>query len=681
MRVVLAGAVCALALSACGQWGLVDAPLSSQPALQSGIQKQHFDPRVRPQDDFYHAINGHWLATTPIPPDKTDYGAFSQIADTTEQQLHAIIEAAARTETPAGSEKRKIGDLYASFMDEADIERKGLTPLREAFSRIDAIDNQGELVRTMAYLQQIGVDVPLAAMVSQDPKDAQRYTGFLTQSGLSLPDRDYYLLDEQPFKAIRSRFATHVQRMLTLMGAPQAAQQAQDIVTVETRLARLHWDRVKNRDPNATYNPYATRQLDTLSPAFDWPVYLQQAGFSQLDQVVIEQPSYVKGLGQLLADTPLPLWKSYLTWHVLHAYASVLPKPYADEDFAFFEHSLNGVEQPPERWKRGVSLVNSILGEVLGKAYVEQHFPPENKARLEVLVQNLISAYGQAIDELDWMSAPTRQAAKAKLAKFSYKIGYPDRWRDYSALQITPDDLIGNIQHATAFEYARDLAKLGKLIDPDEWKMTPQTVNAYYNPQRNEIVFPAAILQPPFFDMAAEDAVNYGGIGAVIGHEISHGFDDQGSQFDGDGNLRNWWSQADRLQFERRTAALAEQYSTYEPLPGHLIDGRFTLGENIADLGGVTMASRAYRLALDGKPAPVIDGLTADQRFFMGWAQVWRRKYTDQNLLNRLKTDPHSPSQYRTNGVLRNIAPFYDAFNVKPGDGMYLAPAKRIKIW
>jgi predicted metalloendopeptidase len=670
-----------MALSACGKSEFVK-PESSTTALQSGIKKENFDPNVRPQDDFFKAINGQWLKNTPIPGDKTSYGAFHIIADTTERQLHAIIEElSARPNKAAGSDEQKVGDLYASFMDEARIEAQGLSPLQDQFKAIDAIHDRRSLLITMARLQRLGIDVPLEPYVTQDSKDSKRHAADLAQAGLSLPDRDYYLIDDKQFAEIRSGFEAHMQRMLSLANMPDPAGSARKISQLETQLAKVQWDKVDNRDPVKTYNPYDPAKLRTLTAAIDWPAYLKETGFIGEHQVIVEQPSYITGLGKLLTSTPLSTWKTYLKWQTLHAYAQALPKAYAQEDFAFFQQTLNGAKEERPRWKRGVSAVEGSLGEALGKEYVERHFPPENKARMEALVRNLIVAYGQAIDKLDWMSEETRQAAKTKLGKFTYKIGYPNRWRDYSALHISADDLIGNLQRAQTFEYERNLAKLGKPVDPDEWGMTPQTVNAYYNPLRNEIVFPAAILQPPFFNMAAEDAVNYGGIGAVIGHEISHGFDDQGSQFDGDGNLRVWWSKADRERFEKRATALADQYSAYEPVSGYHINGRFTLGENIADLGGVTMAYSAYHVSLGDKEAPVIDGMTADQRFFTGWAQVWCIKYTQQNLLNRLKTDPHSPAQYRTNGVLSNVPGFYETYDVKSNDQMYLPPEKRIKIW
>ncbi|ENA36163.1 hypothetical protein HMPREF1487_05528 [Pseudomonas sp. HPB0071] len=681
MRHIFAGAVCVLALSACGKSEFVQ-PQTPANTLQSGIKKENFDPGVRPQDDFFNAINGQWLKNTPIPADKTSYGAFHAIADTTEKQLHAIIEAlAAKPDKATGSDEQKIGDLYASFMNEAAIEAQGLKPLQGAFDAIDSIHDRRSLLITMARLQRLGIDVPLEPYVTQDAKDSKRYVAEIAQSGLSLPDRDYYLIDDTSFAEIRSGFVSHVQRMLDLANLPDPAGSARKVAALEKQIALAQWDKVDNRDPIKTYNAYEPTQLRTLTRAIDWPSYLKETGFVDQHPIIVEQPSYITGLGKLLTSTPLSTWKTYLKWHVLHAYAQALPHAYAQEDFAFFQQTLNGAKEQRPRWKRGVSAVEGSLGEALGKEYVARHFPPENKARMEALVRNLIAAYGQAMDKLDWMSEDTRQAAKAKLAKFTYKIGYPNQWRDYSSLHIAPDDLIGNLQRAQTFEYQRSLAKLGKPVDPDEWAMTPQTVNAYYNPLRNEIVFPAAILQPPFFNMQAEDAVNYGGIGAVIGHEISHGFDDQGSQFDGDGNLREWWTKTDRERFAKRATALAEQYSAYEPVPGYHINGRFTLGENIADLGGVTISYSAYHLSLNGKPAPVIDGMTAEQRFFTGWAQVWCTKYTQQNLLNRLKTDPHSPAQYRTNGVLSNVPGFYEAYDVKPDDQMYLPPDKRIKIW
>ncbi|MGQ0501536.1 MAG: M13 family metallopeptidase [Panacagrimonas sp.] len=650
--------------------------------LRSGIHLENQDPAVRPQDDLYRAVNGHWLASTQIPADKSSFGAFTQLADDAETRMRAIVEelAALPTKVP-GSIEQKVGDYYAAFMDEAHIETLGLAPVQEDLAAINAVTDVRDLPVLFAALARNGISVPLLPYVHVDPKEPTRYAGDFYQGGLSMPDRDFYLIEDEKFGGIRSAFLAHVGAMMQLAGEPQAPDSAQVILKLETELAKLQWDKVDLRDPVKGYNPYVQAELPGLTTVVDWDTYLKAVGFASLPSVLISQPSYVTGLGKLLQTVPLEQWKTYLRWKLFDTYAEMLPKAFVDEHFAFTGHILNGIQEQRPRWKRGISAVERSLGEAVGQVYVSRHFPEENKHHMEVMVQQLIKAYGLAIDELSWMGAETKAAAREKLAKFSYKIGYPNRWRDYSRLEVIVGDTYGNARRAAQFEYDRDIAKLGGPVDREEWGMTPQTVNAYYNSEKNEIVFPAAILQPPFFDAGAEDAVNYGSIGAVIGHEISHGFDDSGSQYDGDGKLRVWWTADDRARFDALGAQLAAQYDAYEPVSGYHVNGKFTLGENIADLGGLTVAHRAYQLSLDGKPAPVIDGLSADQRFFMGWAQAWRRLYRDENLLNRLKTDPHSPSEYRCNGVVVNVPAFYDAFTVNPGDRLHAAPEARIKIW
>ena len=651
-------------------------------ALGSGIERGNFDSNVRPQDDLYRAVNGTWLRQTTIPADKSNYGSFTRLADEAEVQVRALIEeAAARTDAEPGSEARKIGDYYASFMDEARIEALGLEPIKPELAAVSAVTANRDLPPLMARLARSGIPMPLAPTVHQDAKDATQYVADFTQAGLSLPNRDFYLIEDEKFRAYRSALQAHVERMFALAALPDGKAAAATILDLETRIARLQWDKVELRDPVKGYNPYPVTELPKLARGLEWPAYLEALGLGQLDTVIIGQPSYVTALGNLLAAEPLANWKLYLQWKVLTARAPLLGKAFVEENFVFYGRTLNGIQEDRPRWKRGVAAVESALGDAVGKLYVERHFPAANKARMETLVQNLIRAYDAAIDELAWMGPETRKAAKEKLSKFRYKIGYPSRWRPYDSLEVIPGDLVGNVRRATEFEVARQLAKLGGPIDREEWFMNPQMVNAYYNPEMNEIVFPAAILQPPFFDVNAEDAVNYGAIGAVIGHEISHGFDDQGSQYDGDGNLRVWWTAEDRAKFEALGARLAAQYDAYEPVKGYTVNGKFTLGENIADLGGVTIARRAYLLSLGGQPAPVIDGLSGDQRFFMGWAQIWRRLYREDNLVNRLKTDPHAPSEYRCNGVVTNLPEFHQAFGLAESDRLYKAPEQRIKIW
>lgn len=650
--------------------------------LSSGIDKHNFDPAVRAQDDLYRAVNGAWLARTRIPADKSNFGSFTVLADEAEKQLRGIVEELASDQQKAdGSNEQKVGDYYASFMDKDHIDALGLKPIEPELQKIRAISTYAEIPLHMARLVRAGINVPLLPYVHQDAKDATQYAGDFYQGGLSLPDRDFYLIQDEKFRGIRSSFVDHVRNMWELAGLPDGASAASDVLAMETEIARVQWDKLDRRDPIKRYNPFPVGELGKLAPQLQWQQYLKALGFDGLPVILISQPTYVRALGQLVEQQPLSRWKAYLQWRVINGFSSHLPSPFVDESFAFFGKRLNGVEQIQPRWKRGVGAVEQALGEAVGQIYVARHFPPENKARMEAMVKNLIEAYGLAIDELSWMGPETKKAAREKLAKFSYKIGYPDQWRDYSALTIVAGDAIGNLRRAAEFEYQRDLNKLGKPIDRNEWSIPPQTVNAYYNPEKNEIVFPAAILQPPFFNVEAEDAVNYGAIGGVIGHEISHGFDDRGSQYDGDGNLRMWWTPEDRARFDALGKQLAEQFSAYEPLKGRHINGEFTLGENIADLGGVTIAHRAYHLSLGDAEAPVIDGLSADQRLFMGWAQVWRRLYREENLLNRLRTDPHAPSEYRTNGVVINIPEFQHAFEVGPGDKLHSTEKSRIKIW
>ena len=658
-------------------------PVTAAPAVApSGVDVAQFGQGVRPQDDLYRAINGRWLDQTAIPADRSNYGAFTALADAAELQIRAIAEAAAADAAAAeGSEPRKVGDLYATWLDEAAVEARGLTPLTPTLASIEALAAVAELPRLMATLSRQGADMPLRPYVGQDDKDATAMIGGFDQGGLGLPERDYYLQNDAKFQQIRGDYRAHIEAMLTLVGDPDAKAAAAAILALETELATVHWDRVKNRDPLATYNKVARDELGALGGAFDLRALSDAAGFSALPAMLVRQPTYAKALGALVARTPLATWKRYLRWHVVSSAAEQLPRALDQEHFRFYGKTLDGIPEQRPRWKRALAALDDALGFAVGRLYVARHFPPGHKAKMDALVQNLLRAYERELASLDWMSPETRAAAKVKLSKFRVKIGYPERWRDYAALRVVRGDLYGNHVRAVAFHYERSLAKLGKPVDRSEWYMTPQTVNAYYDPQNNEIVFPAAILQPPFFAADADPAVNYGGIGAVIGHEISHGFDDQGSQYDGDGNLRSWWTEADRSGFDARTAALAAEYGTHEPVPGYKVDGRFTLGENIADLAGLKMAFVAWQLSLAGRAAPMIDGLSGAQRVFAGWAQVWRRNYRPENLLNRLKTDPHAPSESRANGTPRNLDAFHEAFGTREGDRMWKAADQRIRIW
>ncbi|HEX4051229.1 MAG TPA: M13-type metalloendopeptidase [Steroidobacteraceae bacterium] len=654
-------------------------------ALVAGIDTQYFDPSVRAQDDFYRHVNGKWLDTTQIPPDKGSYGSFVKLQDDSMDELRGLIEALGKPGGASTADDRKIAALYASFMDEAALQGLGARPVQAEFARIEALRSKRQIPALIAHLNRIGITAPYTPSVHQDAKDSTHYVFDLGQDGLGLPDRDYYLQDEAQLKQIRAAYQTHIERMLTLAGDQDAAHEAQQIVSLETALARVQWTKVQNRDPVKTYNKYPFTKLASLAPGYDWKTYLADSGVAgRTDFLVISQPSYISALNGLIASTPLPVWKSYFRWHVLSDYASYLSKPFVDEHFAFYGTALQGIKQNRPRWQRGVRLVDSSIGEALGKLYVAQYFPASSKARMDQLVHNLIAAYRADIGTLTWMGEQARQKAAGKLDKLAIKIGYPVKWRDYSALHFSKDDLVGNVTRANEFEYDRNLHKLGRPVDRTEWEMTPQTVNAYYDPEHNEIVFPAAILQPPFFNPKADDAVNYGGIGAVIGHEISHGFDDQGSQYDADGNLLNppgWFTQQDLDRFKARTHALVAQYAAYQPVAGYHINGELTLGENIADNSGLAIAYKAYRISLAGHEAPVIDGMSGDQRFYVGWAQVWRGKTRENMMIMRLKSDPHSPEQFRGTIPEMNQAPFYAAFDVKPGDKMYLPPDKRVSLW
>jgi putative endopeptidase len=652
-------------------------------ALRSGIDLQYVDGSVRPQDDTYQYLNGKWLRTFQLPRDKGAVGSFSAIEDATEEQLRSIVDSLDQAGPSDGdADAKKLADLYASFMGEEQIEALGLKPLLADFAAIDAIKDMNALPALMAHMTAIGAGAPYGLGINLDARNSTQYAVTLFQGGLGLPDRDYYLNDDAKLKDARTAYRAHVEKMLGMAGESKAAESAAAILKLETSLAKIQWTRVENRDPIKTYNKTAITELPALMPGYDWQRYVRSAGIDgKVDAVIVSQPSYFTGLGKVMANTPLPVWKAYFKWRVLSAAAPYLSKGFVDERFAFTGSVLRGVPENQPRWKRGIALLDGSLGEALGKLYVAKYFPPQHKARMQALVQNLLEAYRRDIDTLDWMSAETKVGAQAKLAKMLPKIGYPEHWRDYSALKVSRDDLRGNVVRANEFEYRRNLAKLGKPVDHGEWRMRPQTVNASYNPTSNEITFPAAILQPPFFDAAADDAVNYGGIGGVIGHEMSHGFDDQGSQFDADGNLHDWFTKADHEKFAEKTKALVAQYNAYEPVPDYHVNGALTLGENIGDNSGLAIAYKAYRISLAGHEAPVIDGFTGDQRLYLGWVQVWRGKVREAEAIQRIKTDPHSPPAVRGTAPLRNQPGFYAAFGLKPGDKMYLAPDQRVNIW
>jgi len=651
----------------------------------SGVDATTFDANIRLQDDFYNAVNGTWLKKTDIPSDKSNYGSFTVLADLSEERLRQIIEEAASASHKAGSDAQKVGDLYKSFMDEKKVSDLGAAPVKQLLREVDAVVElppARQLASWFGKFQKQGIGSPLGMYVSQDSKNSTEYIISLYQSGTSLPDRDYYLEDDPKYLEAREALKTYVAKLFELAKITNdtETEAAAKILALETRLAEVQWERTELRDAEKRYNKFTREELDKLTPNFEWKAFFSAADLKQTGDVIVTAPSFFKGLDKIIQDTPIETWKLYMKYSILDAATPYLSQDFVDAHFDFHSKALQGIPEQQPRWKRGVNLVEGALGEIVGRLYVEKHFPPEAKARMEQLVANLVKAFEQSIDELTWMTDTTKTKAKEKLAKFRVKIGYPNVWKDYSKLTID-SDLVGNVMRSNATEFHRNIDKLGKPIDREEWGMTPQTVNAYYSPSKNEIVFPAAILQPPFFNMEADDAVNYGGIGAVIGHEISHGFDDQGSKYDGDGNLVSWWTPKDRHEFEAITKRLVDQYSEYSPLPGKNVDGQLTLGENIADLSGLAIAHKAYRISLDGKEPQKLDNWTGDQRFFLGWSQVWRRKYRDAEMMRRLLTDPHAPSWYRANGPVINIDAFYDAFTLKPEDALFRPKEERIKIW
>lgn len=658
------------------------AAVAAKAPLVSGIDQQYFDPAVKFSEDFFLAVNGKWLAETAIPADKASYGSFHILNDNSQQAVKAIIdEVSARADLKAGSDEHKLGSFYNSFMDEATIEKLGLSPLQPQLDAIKAVTDKSQLAALFASLQRDGIAIPFGWYVNNDAKNSSEYAVYLGQGGLGLPDRDYYFKDDEASVNIINQYKAYLTDMFTLAGNTDAAAAAERVYALEKALAEHHWTRLESRNADKTYNKMSATELNSSMGSFDWAAFAEGVKLAGVSDIIVRQPSYFEGFAKVVQSADLQTWQDYLTMRAINSYADKLSSNFADRRFAFYSTTLSGVEEQQPRWKRAVDASDEVLGELTGKLYVERHFKPEAKARMEQLVANLIKAYEISIKELEWMTEETKVAALEKLSTFTPKIGYPDKWKDYSALEIKADDLVGNFMRASHWAYDDMLNKLGKPIDKSEWFMTPQTVNAYYNPVNNEIVFPAAILQPPFFNMEADDAVNYGGIGGVIGHEVGHGFDDQGAKYDGNGNLRNWWTEQDKGQFQARGAKLIGQYNRFEPLPGVNVNGAVALGENIGDLGGMTVALKAYHLSLEGKEAPVMDGFTGEQRFFISWAQVWRTKFREEALRRQLSTGPHSPAHYRVIGVLPNIPEFYTAFDIKEGDKMYLPPEQRVKIW
>ncbi|HEY7810737.1 MAG TPA: M13 family metallopeptidase [Allosphingosinicella sp.] len=657
------------------------AAASEKPQLGTwGVDLSGMDKTVNPGDNFYDYVNGTWHKNTEIPADKASWGGFGILRDLSDTRTREIIEASAKAKAAPGSNEQKVGDLYASFMDEAAIEAKGLTPLQPIFAKINAIQNPTDLARFFGEANRLGIGTPFGAGIEQDLKNNTVYAVYLGQGGIGLPDRDYYLDDKNPkFAEVRTKYKAHIANMLRLAGISDPEGRANRIYDLEHKIAESHWTRVQQRQFDKIYNQMDAQKMAQEMPGFDVQTFLKAAGLDIQPQVIVTTPSALAGAAKLVQSESIQTWRDYLTFRTLSGSAGMLPKAFVDESFAFNGKVLSGTPQLKDRWKRGVDLVGGTMGEAVGQLYVARYFPPDAKAKADELVKNLIASMDKHLVALPWMAAETKAKARTKLAAFTPKIGYPDKWRDYSALQIVPGDAVGNAMRAQAFEYQRQLDKVGKPVDRSEWGMSPQTVNAYANPLLNEIVFPAAILQPPFFDPNADPAVNYGAIGAVIGHEITHHFDDQGSKFDPTGNLSEWWSPADVEKFKAMTSKVVKQYGEYEPLPGSKVNGELTLGENMADLAGLTIAYDAYKMSLKGKPDKVIGGYTGDQRFFLGFGQVWRNKMRDAALQQQLTTDPHSPGNVRPN-VVRNFDPWYQAFNVKNGK-LYLKPEERIRIW
>ena len=675
MKYLLLGAA-AVALAAGASVAQTD-PAKSDPAKpiygSYGFDSAGMDRSVKPGDDFYDYANGSWAKNTPIPADKSNYGAFNTLDDLSRERTKAILDAA------QGDPASKIGNAYASYLDAATVEKKGLTPAKPWIARIKGAKDKAGYAKLAAEAARAGIDGPFGFYVNQDDKDPETYILVLHQGGLGLPDRDFYLEPDAKMAAIRTAYVAHLEKMLTLAGEADAKARAAALMAFETEIAKVHWTQVDSRDADKTYNKMTLADLQKAAPGFDFAAYFAANRLTPKD-VLVSQPSAVTGEAALIAKAPIGVLKDALLLRTLHSYADELPDSIANANFAFYGTTLSGTPEREARWKRAVDFLKGSMGEEVGKVYVAKYFPPETKAAMDQLVKNVIAAMGRRIDGLSWMSEAAKARAQKKLAAFTPKIGYPDKWRDYTGLTMKRDDLFGNALRSNQFEFDYQMGKLGKPIYRWEWGMTPMEINAYANFGMVEIVFPAAILQPPFFDPHADPAVNYGGIGAVIGHELSHHFDDQGAKYDETGKLNQWWSDQDVANFKALTDKLVKQYDAYEPFPGAHVKGAFTLGENIGDLAGVAVPLDAYHASLGGKPAPVIDGTTGDQRFFLGWAQVWRRNYREPNLRQRLVTDPHSPSQYRADTV-RNFDQWYSAFRPQAGGKIYLAPQDRVKIW
>jgi len=673
----------ATGLSACGdKTATVPEAVQVKTAVLGtfGLELANMDKTVKPGDDFFQYMNGTWLKNTEIPADKSSSGSFSVLADQSEARVKSIIEDLAQQDNKVGSVEQKIGDLFSAFMDTDTIEKKGLTPVKADLASIASLKDH-KAISAMMGDPAMGVSSPMGGYIWTDAKNPEAYIFYITQDGLGMPNRDYYLDTDEKTVLARKQYLIFLAAMLKSAGKDMPDDRASAVMDFETAMAKVQWAPEKARDRDLTYHKKTLSELETFAPGFDWTASLNAAGLVGKGPFVLNEDTALKDMAKIFADTPIGVLKDYMTAHYLGSLSAYLPHEIDDADFAFYGKTLRGTEVQRDRWKRGVSVVNRNLGEAVGKVWVDRYFPPEAKSQMDDLVENLRASFKEGIEDLEWMSPETKVEAQDKLAKFYAKIGYPSKWKDYSTLNVTKDDLVGTIKSARMWQWKDEIKKLGAPIDKEEWGMNPQRVNAYYNPGFNEIVFPAAILQAPFFDPNADAAVNYGGIGAVIGHEMGHGFDDQGAKSDGDGKKRDWWTKSDKEAFQAKTKALVAQYNQFEPLPGIFVKGERTLGENIGDLTGITMAYKAYKKSLGGTPAPVINGLTGDQRFFLSYAQIWQRKFRDEALLNRIKADPHSPGQYRANGIVRNFDQWYVAFDVQPGDKLYLAPEDRVKIW
>jgi putative endopeptidase len=660
-------------------WALFGATTTAA-ELPAGLERDAMNPAIRAQDDLFGAMNGKWLDRTPIPPDKAEYGVITQLRDKSDERVKALIEELTANKPDPDSLGGKVASFYSAFMDTETIDKRGHRAFSAWMRQIDAVGDRVKVASWVGHAQG-NFRAPFALRIDADYKHPDRYIVTIWQGGLGLPNRDYYLKDDARFASARAAYTTYLQTLLKEVGDSDPVAGATDVFAFERRLAQAQWEPEKNRDADKTYNLVEAAQLSQQSPGFDWGEFLKAARIEKVSTVVVGQPSYATAAAQAINETALPTLRRYLKVRLLDSVADVLPKAFRDARFEFHGRALRGMEQDLPRWQRAVNHVDAAIGEAIGQLYVARYFPPDYEARAQALVENLMAAYRESIDGLSWMTDATKQRAREKLAKYTLKIGYPEKWRDYSKLVILDQDAIGNELRAGRFEYEREAARVGQPVDRAEWEMTPQTVNAYYQKSRNEIVFPAAILQPPYFDPNVDDATNYGAIGAVIGHEISHGFDDQGSKFDGDGLLHSWWTEQDRAAFDALGEKLVRQFERYEPIPGHHVNGRLTLGENIADLSGLQIAFKAYRRSLGGRASPVIDGLSGEQRFFLAWAQAWRSKRREARQLELLTIDPHSPAQFRVIGAAVNHDAFHEAFGTKPGDGMYVAPEDRIRIW